>query len=151
MWKNAAASPAPTPTSPVAATSRAASRFCVDRIMVSALSILVAAALGTGPTLGSLRGKHRVAVIFGEPDSTRVVRQRKALDDPGAKERDLVVLVGTPELRRHFGLKGQGFAFVLIGKDGHPALVRKTPISRRDLYALIDAMPMRRAEMKRKG
>ena len=120
--------------------------------MVTALSILVAGGLGgPEPLLDSLRHKARVAIVFGAPDSARVKTQRKSLDHPGAKARDIVVLTGTEALRRRFDLGGRGFAFVLVGKDGHTALASRAPVSRKRLYALIDAMPMRREEMRRRG
>ena len=102
------------------------------------------------PDLDALRGAHRVVVLFGDPKSAAVVRQRRILTDPGVRERDIVVLAGTADHKRRFRLKTDGFAFVLIGKDGGVKLVRKTPITRRELYGVIDAMPMRRDEMRRR-
>jgi hypothetical protein len=37
---------------------------------------------------------------------------------------------------------------VLIGKDGGEKLRRTTPLSPEELFAIVDAMPMRRAEMR---
>lgn len=45
---------------------------------------------------------------------------------------------------------GQGFTFLLIGKDGTEKLRKKEPVSTRELFSLIDSMPMRKAEMRRK-
>lgn len=45
---------------------------------------------------------------------------------------------------------GKGFTFVLIGKDGTEKLRKEEPVTARELFALIDSMPMRRAEMRRK-
>ncbi len=103
-----------------------------------------------GPDLASLKDRARVGVVFGSGALAR--RQREALAGKGARERDLVVLTGTPGMARRFGLpSAPGFAFVLVGKDGGVKLVRRTFVSRRELFALIDAMPMRRAEMGRRG
>jgi Domain of unknown function (DUF4174) len=40
---------------------------------------------------------------------------------------------------------------MLIGKDGHTALERSKPVGNQELFGRIDAMPMRRQEMRSKG
>jgi hypothetical protein len=57
------------------------------------------------------------------------------------KERDLVVLerLGAP-----------GFLVRLLGKDGGEKLRRETPVPVGEILALIDAMPMRREERRRR-
>ena len=60
---------------------------------------------------------------------------------PGLIERDFVV-------QTQFGAKS--FSVVLIGKDGGEKLRRTTPLSPAELFAIVDAMPMRRAEMREK-
>ena len=57
----------------------------------------------------------------------------------GLNERDFVVQI-------QFGTKS--FSVVLIGKDGGEKLRRATPLSPEELFAIVDAMPMRRAEMR---
>lgn len=42
-----------------------------------------------------------------------------------------------------------GFTFLLIGKDGTVKLKTDEPVPMRQLFGLIDGMPMRRAEMRR--
>lgn len=42
------------------------------------------------------------------------------------------------------------FEVVLIGLDGGVKLRKESPLSKEDLYAIIDGMPMRRAELNRK-
>jgi len=44
---------------------------------------------------------------------------------------------------------GRAFSVVLIGKDGGEKLRRDSFLSTRELFAFVDAMPMRRAEMER--
>jgi hypothetical protein len=58
---------------------------------------------------------------------------------PGLLERDFVV-------QTRFDAKT--FSVVLIGKDGGEKLRRATPLSPDELFAIVDAMPMRRAEMR---
>ncbi len=79
-------------------------------------------------------------------------------------DRDLVVIriVGTavdaPQnvkrdsqaLREAVGLRADRFGVALIGKDGSKALSRTKPITTLSLFEAIDAMPMRRQEMKQR-
>lgn len=58
--------------------------------------------------------------------------------------------VEAARLRAHFGIKPGHFAALLIGKDGHVANRADHLIAPERLYSLIDAMPMRRDEMRRK-
>jgi hypothetical protein len=43
------------------------------------------------------------------------------------------------------------FVFILIGKDGTVKLRSQEPVSSEDLFSLIDSMPMRKEEMRRKA
>ena len=58
---------------------------------------------------------------------------------PGLLERDIIVL--TAPTADQFEIK-------LIGKDGGKKLSRNTLLSAEELFAIIDAMPMRLEEMK---
>jgi len=58
---------------------------------------------------------------------------------PGLLERDFTV-----ETR----FDAKTFSIVLIGKDGGEKLRRTKPLTPAELFALVDAMPMRRAEMR---
>ena len=98
------------------------------------------------PDLDTLRWKARPVVIFGS--GSQVVRQRRILRDPGVREREIVVLKGTPELAQRLGVRPKGFLFVLVGKDGGVKLRASRVVERKRLFALIDAMPMRRDEMR---
>ncbi|GEP09643.1 DUF4174 domain-containing protein [Methylobacterium gnaphalii] len=101
----------------------------------------------------------RVLVIAApEADDARLRAQREALASArgGVKERDLVVIeaVGSGKqaaaLRQRLGLSEGAFRAVLVGKDGGPKLSSAEPIPPQTLFATIDAMPMRRDEMKRR-
>ena len=52
-------------------------------------------------------------------------------------------------LAKKYNVDAKSFAVVLIGKDGHDAFRAARPVKPETLYGVIDAMPMRRAEMKR--
>ena len=45
-------------------------------------------------------------------------------------------------------MNSSAFSVVLIGKDGGEKLRRATPLSPKELFAIVDAMPMRQAEMR---
>ena len=83
--------------------------------------------------------------------------QRRLLQDHGAafRDRDLLALDffedGTAEgARRKFGVERGTFAAVLVGKDGTEKHRSAAPLRPRDLLERIDAMPMRRREMREK-
>ena len=53
------------------------------------------------------------------------------------------------KLRRHYKVPPAEYRALLIGKDGNVALQAPGPIERARLIGAIDAMPMRREEMRR--
>ncbi len=110
-------------------------------------------------------GKSRVLLVFapGE-DNPTLTEQRRIMASAaqGAGQRDLVVveIVGTrvsgpamstddgPDaLRRRFGVPPAAFRAMLVGKDGGAKLSEAAPIEAGRLFAVVDAMPMRRREM----
>lgn len=103
--------------------------------------------------LDGMKWDKRPVLLFA-PDATDPAyrRQMAALNAraPELRERDIVVLSDTAPapggaLRQRFG--GAGFRFLLVGKDGGVKMDRDTPVSAEELFATIDRMPMRRAEM----
>ena len=132
--------------------------------MRAVLGGLALAALGTGAaaeaTLASLRGHARVLVVSAPDAADAGLKAQRAALGPqrgGLAERDLVVLeaVGeSPEarvLRADLGLPPGRFRAVLVGKDGGAKLASDAPIPPQTLFATIDAMPMRRNEMRAAG
>lgn len=94
--------------------------------------------------LEQYRGLNRVLVVF--PSANKQLQQPVSQKD--FRERDLIVLTGTDELRRKFHVAEGAFTVVLIGKDGGEKLRSTKPIDVEELNATIDAMPMRKSEMK---
>jgi hypothetical protein len=85
---------------------------------------------------------QRLLVIAAPSLNHDAYRTQAALLLPalaGLNERDFVVQI-------QFGTKS--FSVVLIGKDGGEKLRRAIPLSPEELFAVVDAMPMRRAEMR---
>ncbi len=92
------------------------------------------------PDLSAHQWRHRVLVIdTPSRDADEYRRQSAALAaaSAGLQERHVEVLTQT----------AQAFRVRLVGKDGGVKLDRGEPVDVPTLFALIDAMPMRRAEM----
>ena len=86
--------------------------------------------------------KNRVLLITApNQEDTNYRNQAAALMSvyPGLMERDLIVLTT---------FEAAAFTVTLIGKDGGVKLKRDEMLSSAELFAIIDAMPMRRAEMR---
>ena len=60
-----------------------------------------------------------------------------------------MIVSANPDLRRRLSVPADGFAFLLLGKDGGVKLRSATPVSFAELAAIVDAMPMRQDEMRR--
>jgi Cu/Zn superoxide dismutase len=125
-------------------------------------------AYAAAASLEQFQWKNRVIVIFADTDNARAARQEnQLLADPSAlEERDVVLLkVVGGSVRLLFGVGGTldaeaisrdlahrdgpqagDFAAVLVGKDGTVKLNVHEPVSSGELFAIIDAMPLRAAE-----
>jgi hypothetical protein len=123
-------------------------------------------------TLEALRDQHRVLLIFASSvDDAKLRAQEAELRDHAqeARERDLVVvevtgghgsnaeesgdamrLADPDAARKRFGVGGQEFTAVLVGKDGGEKLRSRSPLTMERLRTTIDAMPMRQDEMQKK-
>ena len=110
--------------------------------------------------LAVYRDKNRVLLLFAPTERDAGYKAQSKLwkgEEAGFKERQLVVLYlladskpTTPEvLAKRCGVDPQTFNVVLIGKDGHAAYQSKDPVTAEALFHRIDAMPMRREEMRR--
>ena len=104
--------------------------------------------------------KNRV-IILAYADTTNEDYQRQQLmlqsDPSGTEERDLLVFPLEEAIKKNIldkayarkPLPASGFTFYLRGKDGGIKYVSEQAVSLKDLYSIIDAMPMRRREMKK--
>lgn len=104
---------------------------------------------------------RRVLLIYGRDNAQHLtIEQQEALNEEkdGLNERDLdvIVLIASlvPEPDRQFLMHdfklhpSDEFAAWLIGKDGGVKETYKKPVATKDLFSLIDGMPMRKQEMK---
>ena len=130
---------------------------------LAAMSVTVPA-----EAMSAYRWTYRPVVVFaGAASDSALAEQRRifAGSRSGLAERDVVIVwvigntvlaelgpgpgLTASQLRSRFGAEGSGFRVVLVGKDGGTKLTRPTPIGTRTLFGTIDAMPMRRDEMRR--
>jgi len=114
--------------------------------------------------LESYLWKNRVLLLsFGEKRTELLAELKK--EKIALKERDLVLIDLFPiptehplltrlpekeavELRQRYALNKQATSVLLIGKDGGLKARQSTQLDLFGLFARIDAMPMRQAEMK---
>lgn len=108
--------------------------------------------VGTGD-LRDYRWEKRPVLVFAPSEADPDYRRQLALltaAREGLAERDVVVLTdAAPERlgRLRTGLAVEGFALLLVGKDGGVKLRETAPVTPERLFALIDRMPMRRREL----
>ena len=127
-------------------------------------------ALDADHLLSDLAWEKRVLLIFSPHDRRADFRRQVALlnaSADGLDERDMTTIEAFADDRlridgrerepaatgfyRRFAVRDDEFRVILLGKDGTIKLDRDAPVTSRDLFALIDAMPMRRLEMRRNG
>ncbi|MEM6780242.1 MAG: DUF4174 domain-containing protein [Pseudomonadota bacterium] len=108
-------------------------------------------------SLEELRWQNRVLLVFNGDESVqdKVEAQAKIVVDhaDGFAERDLIVRGITPApdtMARYmqFDVEPHQFIVILIGKDGGEKGRWDKPVAAEELFALIDAMPMRQREMQ---
>ena len=121
--------------------------------------------------LTQFQWKNRLLFIFAEDDShplykdlqSQIVAQKAEVND-----RDLIVfevLAQGPartntrslsqkeadSIRDHFAVPSNAFSLILVGKDGGIKLKRSDQVDLREVFGLIDSMPMRQREMRQKS
>lgn len=95
----------------------------------------------------------RKLLLFGNGQS-EFTEQLKLLkqDTSGMTERDLVIIIIENETDyRKYNVPFKQFTLLLIGKDGGEKLRSVKPVKTELIFGLIDSMPMRQREMRRKG
>jgi len=121
-------------------------------------------------SLEDYQWKNRILLLFdATPNSDALTSQLTALtqDKTALKNRDLIIFRVTPdavyaadgsavrltanEIFNKFNVDSNFNGVVLIGKDGGPKLKKTFEVPPRSIFDLIDGMPMRRAEMRKKG
>ena len=121
--------------------------------------------------LENYRWKNRVLLVFAPDERDGLYQRQTALANEaraGYRERDLVVVSvftesgrdeensilqkgQTRQLRTDFRVSDSQFCVILIGKDGGEKLRQADVLAIEKLFGVIDAMPMRQSEVKRKN
>ena len=111
----------------------------------------------------SQKWKHRMVVISGDEDSVKLQRDRFIELDGEVLDRDLLVLtiIHPPEdviqdeslpdhsqIQKHFNIESTDFQILLVGKDGEVKERRYELVEPGEFFDCIDAMPMRRDELR---
>jgi len=104
-----------------------------------------------------ISNNKRVLCIYTiSADNPAYVEQLRLLaaDGPGLKERDIVIekfiFNGQTVAGFRKRLVKVDFAIILTGKDGGEKYRSSKVLTLQKLYAIVDGMPMRREEMRRK-
>ncbi len=124
----------------------------------------------TAQSLSEYQWENRLVVIFTEADDSKeYMEQVKELESEikGLKERKLLIIQSLTQKHRtvlpeESGWKdsnlyqkmkksGESFEVILIGLDGGVKLRQNEVLETKKLFDLIDSMPMRQAEMRRKN
>lgn len=118
--------------------------------------------------LQEYKWKNRILLVFSDnPQDQNYQQQLRLLNGHanGLKERDLIILNVfadrvekenstqvsdiNPNVLRQYYKVNTSFTVVLIGKDGGEKKRTQTILNPQELFGIIDAMPMRRAEMEK--
>ena len=124
----------------------------------------VALAASPAPSLDAQRWRRRVVLAFAPSvEDARLIYQRAEFRrlTSRADTRDLLLVTvagmqvsGAADeagaLRDRFHIVLGGYRTFLLGKDGHAALTSASPIPAELIARAIDAMPMRRDEVRRR-
>lgn len=137
--------------------------------MIKSLAVLfgVLAAMtaqAAADPLAGYRWSHRPVLVFAPNDAdARYGAQSAAFARAGITERDIALITvagdavkaqparGEPtaaQLRERFGVGDEDFAVILVGKDGGEKWRRNAVVDPAEIFGEIDAMPMRRQEMR---
>lgn len=111
--------------------------------------------------------KNRIILLFAPTADNDLLQQQYVqlrADISGLDERDIVIFQVLPDqvkgqdttwnagssdkLRDQYHVGNNEFCAILIGKDGTAKLRKNELLSQKELYSVIDAMPMRRREMR---
>ncbi|MBD9445950.1 MULTISPECIES: DUF4174 domain-containing protein [Rhizobium] len=117
-------------------------------------------------SLEQFQWRNRVLVIFADKGNARAARQENQLlaDRDALQDRDMVILkivggsvrelfgagekLDAAAIARDLGDPTAGeFAAFLVGKDGTVKLKVSEPVTSAELFAIIDSMPVRAAEV----
>jgi hypothetical protein len=108
-------------------------------------------------SIEDFNSNNRVLVISAPAGDDTAEEQRRIyrMAAAGMSERHIVLAEAVDasarsmQIRARVSADGKRFQVFLVGKDGHTALSSNKLLSAEYLFAKVDAMPMRRDEMRR--
>ncbi len=126
-------------------------------IIPVALGAFMAVGPGKASTLDDYRWKNRLLVVVAPGSGAEAMAQRRIFEaaSSGMAERDMVLVEAlddsarSRQIRQRLSADGSRFRVFLVGKDGHVAFASERPVPAEILFGKVDAMPMRRDEMRR--
>ena len=122
--------------------------------------LIISEAQGSEDPLARYRGTSRVLVMLASDQNDPNLTRHRDLNTQaraGFLERNLVIVElvgsqsGTAAARERLSPSQGAFRAVLVGKDGRVKQTSEHPIRPEDLFATIDAMPMRQREVRERG
>ena len=136
-------------------------------LLILGLILTAQLANGQNDMLEQYQWKNRLILLFGSMSESSVEKQITELEkDPeGITDRDLLIFhinkdevsfilkssnpsLSASQLRSRYNIDKNEFRYILIGKDGGVKLNKKEYVPNKDLFSVIDAMPMRQREMR---
>lgn len=132
-------------------------------LKLGSILIMLLASSSYGQKLSEFQWSNRIIILSDqEPDFSKAKEALEKISnfEKELRERDILVFLHRDEKRYNTNFKlvstsieqniPQNFeGYLLIGKDGGIKSKEPYPIDIQALFALIDGMPMRRAEIKR--
>lgn len=102
---------------------------------------------------GAQFSEKRELFIFGDPKNVQVTQQLALLEKEGdgVKERAIRITQVPEKAKQYKEYKvdtATAFTLILVGKDGGEKFRSNRVTTADELFAIIDAMPMRRLEMR---
>lgn len=131
------------------------------KLPILAITILTRIAVTTNDVeaapLDEFRWKNRVLVVVAPLGDPAAEQRRRIYNSAvkGMSKRAIVLSEAVDgsersrQIRSLLGASGKRFQVFLVGKDGNTAISDDRPVSAGYLFGKVDAMPMRRDEMRR--
>lgn len=135
-------------------------------VLTSVLSVINMAFAQDINIPGSYHWKNRIVLVFDQKEEQSMKQQIAQFQEEsaGMQDRDLLVfrikedkVIGpksqyggeaAKKLRAQYEVDRDNFTVILIGKDGSEKMRQHEVLGTDKLFATIDAMPMRRREMR---
>ena len=104
-----------------------------------------------GQDLSEYRWKNRLVILVGTESNPEQLKLLKNTEKQ-LQERDILVLEKTPNSKhlKPLGITNNFEGVLLIGKDGGIKLQHPFVVEPQVIFDLVDSMPMRKSEMRRK-